>query len=235
MLRQTSLYLETVLNNLDADRTNTIIHSLTSPFVITPANDVLPSKVTNSRIFEESGTSQIATGLANKSTNCAITRLPKPVAKNYSRPPGFEYRQRLSTKFSYRTTSNIYPPNNGTTGNIKLNERRNHKTTKENGNCSREICTNRFLQSALSRPQKRRLISPRYRFKSTKQVHNKRTLPNGKFDVRKTTHKSKRLYGKTRPQRRLSNSGHSPRLSEVPPANLAESNLSVPGSAINSA
>ena len=107
MLRQTSLYLETVLNNLDAGRTNTIIHSLTSPFVITPANDVLPSKVTNSRIFEESGTSQIATGLANKSTNCAITTLPQPVAKDYSRPPGLEYRPRLSTKFSYRTTSNI--------------------------------------------------------------------------------------------------------------------------------
>lgn len=212
-------------------KTTHYIRNLTSHFVISLVSEGQSPKITNRRIFEESGTRRTTTGPANKSACCTAAIFPRPVAKDYSRPPGLKYRPRLPTKFSYSTVAEIYPTNNAN-GELERNERRNNKIKEERGNYPPKIYTDRFLQSPVSRLQKGSLISSSDRSKSIKPVHTERTLSNGKLTVRKATYKSKGLYGKAGPQRCVSNSRYSSRLSEIPPVHLAGSNLSVPSPAI---
>ena len=74
---------------------------------------------------------------------------------------------------------------------------------------------------------KKGLISPSHRLKSLEQIHSERTFPNGKPNVHKAPLKRKRIYGQTRPRRRLPNGGRPPRVTEVPSVRLARPNLPV--------
>ena len=76
-------------------------------------------------------------------------------------------------------------------------------------------------------PKKRDSFRPVIDFKSLEQVHSERTFPNGKLNVHKAPLKCKRIYGQTRPKRRLPNGGRPSRVTEVPSVRLARPNLPV--------
>ena len=108
-----------------------------------------------------------------------------------------------------------------------LNATRDNQTRRKGGYNPRTSHAHGVLQSSISSTKERRLISPSHRLKSLEQIHSERTFSNGKLNVHKAPLKRKRIYGQTRPKRRLPNGGRPPRVTEVPSVRLARPNLPV--------
>ena len=108
-----------------------------------------------------------------------------------------------------------------------LNATRDNQTRRKGGYNPRTSHAHGVLQSSISNTKERRLISPSHRLKSLEQIHSERTFPNGELNVHKAPLKRKRIYGQTRPKRRLPNGGRPSRVTEVPSVRLARANLPV--------
>ncbi len=149
------------------------------------------------------------------------------MAKDYKRSIYNRYSTRLSNRFSHETMAKAHPKNLSCRQKHNFNATGNRKTYEQGGYIASTIQSRGLLQSPILSSEKRRLVPPCNRLKSTQQIYNKRTLSNGKSDVHKAPLISKRLHGQIRPERRLFSSGDSPTITTVPSVYLAGANLSV--------
>ena len=179
------------------------------------------------RIFENSGTSGATAGPASKQSCSKTTLVPFAMAKDHKRPGVYRYSSRVQNRFSHNTLAKTCSKDDSCWEEFTLNATRDNQTRRKGGYNPRTSHAHGVLQSSISSTKERRLISPSHRLKSLEQIHSERTFPNGKLNVHKAALKRKRIYGQTRPKRRLPNGGRPPRVTEVPSVRLARPNLPV--------
>ena len=149
------------------------------------------------------------------------------MAKDHKRPGCYRYSSRVQNRFSHNTLAKTCSKDDSCWEEFTLNTTRDNQTRRKGGYNPRTSHAHGVLQSSISSTKERRLISPSHRLKSLEQIHSERTFPNGKLNVHKAPLKRKRIYGQTRPKRRLPNGGRSSRVTEVPSVRLARPNLPV--------
>ena len=181
----------------------------------------------NTQIFEASGPSRTTAGPANKSTCSQAAVFSVSMANNYKRSAYNQRSTRLSNRLSHHTLATTHSNYAGRRQTHNLDATRNHKTYKQGGYIPRTIQSRGLLQPPIPGPKKRRICSPCNRLKSAQQIHNERTLPNGKPNVHKAPAMPKRLHGQIRPERRLPNGGDPPTVATVSSIYLAGANLPV--------
>ena len=199
-------------------------HKLSGPFVV-HRDETGQSKTT--RIFENNGTSGVTAGPASKQSCSKTTLVPFAMAKDHKRPGCYRYSLRVQNRFSHNTLAKTCSKDGSCWEEFTLNATRDNQTRRKGGYNPRTSHAHRVLQSSISSSKERRLISPSHRLKSLEQIHSERTFPNGKLNVHKAPLKRKRIYGQTRPKRRLPNGGRPSRVTEVPSVRLARPNLPV--------
>ena len=149
------------------------------------------------------------------------------MAKDHKRPGCYRYSSRVQNRFSHNTLAKTCSKDDSCWEEFTLNATRDNQTRRKGGYNPRTSHVHRVLQSSISSTKERRLISPSHRLKPLEQIHSERTFPNGKLNVHKAPLKRKRIYGQTRPKRRLPNGGRPSRVTEVPSVRLARPNLPV--------
>ena len=149
------------------------------------------------------------------------------MAKDHKRPGCYRYSSRVQNRFSHNTLAKTCSKDDSCWEEFTLNATRDNQTRRKGGYNPRTSHAHGVLQSSISSTKERRLISPSHRLKSLEQIHSERTFPNGKLNVHKAPLKRKRIYGQTRPKRRLPNGGRPSRVTEVPSVLLARPNLPV--------
>ena len=154
------------------------------------------------------------------------------MAKDHKRPGGYRYSSRVQNRFSHNTLAKTCSKDDSCWEEFTLNATRDNQTRRKGGYNPRTSHAHGVLQSSISSTKERRLISPSHRLKSLEQIHSERTFPNGKLNVHKAPLKRKRIYGQTRPKRRLPNGGRPSRVTEVPSVLLARPNLPVSSLAV---
>ena len=179
------------------------------------------------RIFENSGTSGATAGPASKQSCSKTTLVPFAMAKDHKRPGCYRYSSRVQNRFSHNTLAKTCSKDDSCWEECTLNATRDNQTRRKGGYNPRTSHAHGVLQSSISSTKEKRLISPSHRLKSLEQIHSERTFPNGKLNVHKAPLKRKRIYGQTRPKRRLPNGGRPSRVTEVPSVHLARLNLPV--------
>ena len=149
------------------------------------------------------------------------------MAKDHKRPGCYRYSSRVQNRFSHNTLAKTCSKDDSCWEEFTLNATRDNQTRRKGGYNPRTSHAHGVLQSSISSTKERRLISPSHRLKSLERIHSERTFPNGKLNVHKAPLKRKRIYGQTRPKRRLPNGGRPSRVTEVPSVRLARPNLPV--------
>ena len=149
------------------------------------------------------------------------------MAKDHKRPGCYRCSSRIQNRFSHNTLAKTCSKDDSGWEEFTLNATRDNQTRRKGGYNPRTSHAHGVLQSSISSTKERRLISPSHRLKSLEQIHSERTFPNGKLNVHKASLKRKRIYGQTRPKRRLPNGGRPSRVTEVPSVRLARPNLPV--------